>query len=134
MKISEFLLQEVRTIREFAVIIGILVALNPGVWIGPLFWRRLEIEKSFWLKAYKGNFDRNIPLSETAKEDLNWWLNNVQKYPVKVVKALPSLTLTTWTWWTPPWPRRRRRRRQLTRDSEVVDMSWSRGQCQRRTR
>ena len=94
-KISEFLLQEVRTIRDFAVIIGILVALNPGVWIGPLFWRRLEIEKSMWLKAYKGNFDREFPLSETAKEDLNWWLNNVQKYPVEVVKASPSLTLTT---------------------------------------
>ena len=33
------------TIRQFAKVIGSLVALDNGNWIGPIFWRRLEIDK-----------------------------------------------------------------------------------------
>ena len=63
--------------------------------IGPLFWRRLEIEKAVWLKKYKGYFDQVIPISDIVREDLFWWIENVQAYPKKVHMTSPSVTLTT---------------------------------------
>ena len=97
-KIQVFLKQTVITIRDFAKIIGMLVALNPGVYIGPIFWRRLEIEKAIWLRFYKGNFDSCINISLQARQDLEWWIDNIQKYPVKVIRngeSNPLVTLTT---------------------------------------
>ena len=78
-----------------AKIIGTLVALNAGVWIGPVFWRRLEIEKAVWLKMYKGDFDQCIYVSNVVREDLNWWIRNIQGFPTRVVKENPSVVLTT---------------------------------------
>ena len=45
-RINNFLAKDEVTIRDLAQIVGTLVALNAGVWIGPLFWRRLDIEKA----------------------------------------------------------------------------------------
>ena len=56
-KIRQFLDKNEVSIRDLASIVGTLVALNSGVWIGPVFWRRLEIEKALWLKMYKGDFE-----------------------------------------------------------------------------
>ena len=94
-RITEFLALNETTIRHLAKIIGTLVALNSGVWIGPLFWRRMEIEKAILLKKYRGNFDQVIPISDVVREDLLWWIENVQAYPKKVQVVSPSVTLTT---------------------------------------
>ena len=94
-KIRQFLDKDEVSIRDLASIVGTLVALNSGVWIGPVFWRRLEIEKALWLKMYKGDFEQLIFISETVKEDLCWWISNIQAFPTKVVASVPSVTLTT---------------------------------------
>ena len=94
-RIKDFLEAESVTIRDLAKIVGTLVALNAGVWIGPVFWRRLEIEKAMWLKIHKGDFDQCILISNIVREDLNWWIVNIQEYPSRVVKENPSAVLTT---------------------------------------
>ena len=44
-KIVKLLEKKRCSIRDFASVLGSLVALDPGVWIGPIFWIQLEIEK-----------------------------------------------------------------------------------------
>ena len=93
--IQNFLKADSITIRDLAKIVGTLVALNAGVWIGPVFWRRLEIEKAMWLKIYKGNFDQVVLISDMVKEDLKWWIENIQNFPTKVLMDTVSVVLTT---------------------------------------
>lgn len=82
-------------IRIFARIIGCLVALNPGVWIGPIFWRRLEIEKLENLRMNFFNFESSMQISESCREDLQWWLKNIQKFPKPVHRKTPETVLLT---------------------------------------
>ena len=94
-RINNFLDKDEVTIRDLAQIVGTLVALNAGVWIGPLFWRRLDIEKARLLKLYKGDFNQVIFISDVVKNDLNWWIGNIQDFPSKVLKEEPAFVLTT---------------------------------------
>ena len=94
-RIDKFLKEEEVTIRQFAQIIGTLVALDPGNSVGSVFWRRLELEKAQWLKEFSGDFDSLVIISETAKEDLLWWIGNIQKFPVKVGDKYNSETIIT---------------------------------------
>lgn len=66
------------TIREFAQLIGKLVASEPGVMYAPLYYKVLEIEKDEKLKAAKGNFDSRMTLSEKSQQCLHWWVENVR--------------------------------------------------------
>ena len=82
--IQEFLEEETVTIRALAKIVGTLVALNPGNCVGSVFWRRLDIEKGTRLAEAKGDFDSIISISDIARQDLQWWLVNIQNFPTKV--------------------------------------------------
>ena len=66
------------TIREVAKVIGTLVASFPGVKMGPLYFRQLEIEKANALKHNKGCFDKTMTLSPLAIQDLEWWEKHVE--------------------------------------------------------
>ena len=86
-------------IREVAQLIGVLVACFPGVEFGQLFYRQLEIDKAAALKLHKGDFDQTMMLSDIAKQDLVWWIENVgmgkkisHGNPVIVLKTDASLT------------------------------------------
>ena len=63
-------------IRVVAQLIGVLVACFPGVEFGQLFYRQLEIDKAAALKLHKGDFDQSMVLSDIAKQDLVWWIEN----------------------------------------------------------
>lgn len=93
--IIDFISLKTVTIRDFAQIIGSLVALDNGVWIGPIFWRRLEIDKATWLKINKFDFDSVMTLSQESEEDLRWWLDNVDKHPVQVANLVYSISIKT---------------------------------------
>ena len=93
--IKEFISLKDIKIRDFAKVIGSLVALDNGVWIGPIFWRRLEIDKAKWLKASKFDFDSDMTLSPENEEDLNWWLDNVDKYPVQIASLVYNVSIKT---------------------------------------
>ena len=93
--IVDILERENISIRIFAKIIGCLVALNPGVWIGPVFWRRLEIEKIKLLRMNHFNFEKIITLSEKSIHDLKWWLENIQNFPKPVHRPNPEIVIYT---------------------------------------
>ena len=65
------------TIRELSQIIGTLVAVSSGVEFGVTFYTRLEILRNKALKASKGQWDSCIPVCATMREDLTWWLMNI---------------------------------------------------------
>ena len=92
-KIVKLLEKKRCSIRDFASVLGSLVALDPGVWIGPIFWKRLEIEKIQQLRYSKYNYEKFFKLSKTAKEDLTWWLENMQNYPSPVKQNHPKIVL-----------------------------------------
>ena len=57
--------------------IGLMVASFPGVMYGPLYYRQLEIEKAIALKQKQGNFEASMILSDLARSDLHWWIENI---------------------------------------------------------
>ncbi len=65
------------TAREVTSVVGQLVACFPAVTYGPLYYRALENNKTQALKANKGDLDGTIHLSQPAKDDLLWWIQNV---------------------------------------------------------
>ena len=83
------------TIREFAMVIGNLVAAEPGVELAPIFYRRLEREKAKKLQLAKGNFEQTITLSQEARTDLTWWKDNAHFQSKDINKPEPQLTITT---------------------------------------
>ena len=64
------------TIRKVAQVIGKIVATFPASQYGPLHYRSLEMEKITALKR-KGPFDRPMYLSDKAKSELKWWIDNI---------------------------------------------------------
>lgn len=83
------------TIRDVAQVTGKIVATFPGVMHGPLFYRALEKDKSTALKKNKGNFDRPMTLSASAKNELSWWVNNILSAFNRISHPSPSLIITS---------------------------------------
>ena len=67
------------TITEVAQLVGTLVSSLPGVQFGKLHYRNLEIEKNLALRQHKGNYEALISQSPSAKEELAWWIKNVDQ-------------------------------------------------------
>ena len=75
--------------------IGLLVLSFPGVALGPLYYRMLEADKTAALLSHKGDFEKPMSLSLPAKEELEWWINNVHTASSPVQRAEPTTTLKT---------------------------------------
>lgn len=93
-QISKFLQSNQITILALSQIVGKLVASFPGVRFGRLFYRQLDIEKTRALKFNHGNFDSTMDLSERARADLNWWLNNLDSSFQYASSRSPTVTIT----------------------------------------
>ncbi|VDH89896.1 Hypothetical predicted protein [Mytilus galloprovincialis] len=78
------------TIREFAQLIGKLVASEHGVLYAPVFYKTLEIQKDVELKLNKGNFDAKIILSNESKQCINWWIENIHNSYKPIVFKPPD--------------------------------------------
>ena len=76
-KAVELLHNQSPTIRTVSEMIGLMVASFPGVMYGPLYYRQLEIEKVVTLKQNQGNFEASMILSDMARSDLHWWIENI---------------------------------------------------------
>ena len=83
------------SIRLFATLIGTLVATEPGVDLAPLYYRRLEGEKTENLKRSQGKYDADMQLSSVARTDIEWWLHNVHNQVRTIDKGPPGITITT---------------------------------------
>ena len=71
------LLSYTTSIRNVASFIGKLTAAFEAIPLGRLHHRNLEWAKIKALNHYKWNFDKQCTLSSRAKEDIIWWLSNV---------------------------------------------------------
>jgi hypothetical protein len=65
------------SIREFATLIGKIISIFPGSEYGPLHFRDLEREKTHALRENDENYDANIKINNTIKNEINWWIENV---------------------------------------------------------
>ena len=88
------MLKQKITIRKLSELIGKFVALCPGNRYGTIYYKRSENEKTELLKANAGNFDAKFTLTDTIKDDLSWWSENVCAYPVYIQLTLPEVEIT----------------------------------------
>ena len=72
-------------IRLVARLVGIMVSFFPGVEYARRFYRQLGIEKSIALKTAGWNFGSDMTLSETAKDDILWWIHHAQTSKRKLI-------------------------------------------------
>ncbi|CAB4016914.1 Hypothetical predicted protein [Paramuricea clavata] len=92
---KELLTKEYPTIREVARVIGLLISNFPGVAMGPLYYRLSEADKIAALKHNKGKFDATMQLSAEAKEELVWWIDNIDTAFNPVHRGKPNITIQT---------------------------------------
>lgn len=83
------------TIRQLAVAIGKMDAAFPAVQYGPLYYRELGKDKIFALQKNQGKFDRSVVLSKLARNELSWWLKNIDHSSRHVDKGTPTMCITT---------------------------------------
>ena len=78
------------SIRDLARVIGQIVACFPGTKYGPLFYRKLEKQKTLALKQAAGNYEAKTSLTNEAKKELEWWIKNagIDVFPLLNEKAV----------------------------------------------
>lgn len=67
----------------------------PGVEYGKLHYRVLERHKIFSLKINRGNYKACITVIKTIKDQLRWWINNLNTQKSDVSKPNPSIVLSS---------------------------------------
>ena len=72
-----------------------LVSCLPGVQFGKRHYRNLEIEKNLALREHKGNYKARVTLSSSAKDELTWWIENVEKAFNPISHGDPVIELRT---------------------------------------
>ena len=85
----------VMTVHKFSKTIGLMVASFQGVKYGKLHYRRCDNHKTKVLKEGKGNFQTRMKLNAGCKDDLLWWVQNIESAFHSVVSPTPEITLET---------------------------------------
>lgn len=67
------------TIRDFAKLLGTLVAASPAIPYGMMHTKIMEREKHLALINSNDNYDSSMQLSRKILPDLQWWLQNLNK-------------------------------------------------------
>ena len=75
--INNILASDTIRIQSVAQVIGHMVSSFPAIEYGPLYYRKLDKDKSNALAIHKGNFEAPMPISSEAKVEWNWWLTNI---------------------------------------------------------
>ena len=75
---KEFKDKESCKIREFARLIGSLVAVCPAVKYGMLYCRLIERERYIALLFSENDYETVMKLPETDKTELSWWIENLE--------------------------------------------------------
>lgn len=65
------------SIRDFAMFLGKLTSICPGIRYGWLYTKMFEREKFLALRDTGGNYDAIMNLSPTLSCDFQWWINNL---------------------------------------------------------
>ena len=78
------------TIRKFAILIGKMVAAEPGVEHAPLFYKPLEKVKDTELRCHNGNFDRFMKSLARLSQVLNGGSVTFQMH-ISLLLMVPSI-------------------------------------------
>lgn len=91
---AEILNRKFTKIREVAGLIGLMIAYTPGVEYGGAHCKALERNKIKALKRAKGDFGDMMWLSQDARDDIMWWISNMNN-PRIIRRAQPDVELFT---------------------------------------
>ena len=80
-------------IREVAKLLGLMVSSLPGVQHGQLFYRSIENDKIIALKEANGKYEKKMTLSDKAREDIQWWIDNVRSAFKPISHRNPDLII-----------------------------------------
>ena len=95
---TQILEKKVLTLRNLAKFIGMIIATFDAFPRGKLHFRKLESAKSNTLKNEYGNYDANIAVNQTIREETTWWLDipcddvksSIKKTPITIVICTPA--------------------------------------------
>lgn len=83
------------TIQQLAELVGNLVGTFPGMRYGKLYYRQLDNEKNFALSINKGDFSKELLLTNAAISDLKWWKHNLNLEFASATIPIPDIVLAT---------------------------------------
>lgn len=83
------------TIREVAGFVGLVGAYSVASEYGANHSKDLELDKNEALRKHRGNYDRCMSISDSGKQDIWWWLNNIQGLERDFSVIQWHLTITT---------------------------------------
>lgn len=89
----EFLKRDKISIREFAMLIGKMVASEPGVQYAPLYYKDLEHEKDGFVKLHRGNYDAIISFSNKSAQLIRSWIPYSETAFKPIIREEPSVIL-----------------------------------------
>ena len=82
------------TIGLIAQLLGLMTSSFPGVMYGPLYYRRLDMEKTKALSQCR-DFEGTMKLTPHVLEDINWWINNIHSSYYVIDHGEPQAILYT---------------------------------------
>jgi hypothetical protein len=87
--------QKTITIKQFAQLIGKLVAAEPGVQYSPLFYKPLEKIKVKNLRRKCGNYNAYMKVSSDIVSGVQWWIDNLPTSVKQISHGNPMLEIHT---------------------------------------
>ena len=93
--LSATLQQSTLTIRSYAGVLGKLAATLPASRHGLLHMKYLETHKTKALRKSGFSYEGSITLSQPVREELQWWLDNIQQVHRPIYTPKPDFELYT---------------------------------------
>ncbi|WAR20627.1 YI31B-like protein [Mya arenaria] len=87
--------QDRAKIRDVARILGLLVSSFSAVEFGPLFYRTIECAKIQALQHHAGDYESMMSITESIKNELSWWIQNLSHQNRQIIHGNPDLIITT---------------------------------------
>jgi hypothetical protein len=81
------------TIRQFARLIGKMVAAESGVQYAPLFYKPLEQTKEKYLRKSRGDFNKFMYIHANIKHHIKWWIDNISDSKKLISQGQPKLII-----------------------------------------
>lgn len=82
-------------IRKVARVLGLIVSTFSAVQYGPLYYREIEREKIHALQLSKGDFNAIMPVTQSMKKELNWWISELPNQKREIDHGNADFSITT---------------------------------------
>ena len=93
--ISSLLAQRRPKIRQVAKVVGTCISNTVGSDYGGNYIKILEIDKIQALAKRRGNYDAHMTISDRAKNDIHWWIINMDSTLRHIRQEPPSVEILT---------------------------------------